>query len=128
MVNLMGLTVQDERNPDGDIPIEYTGLRPAEKLYEELLIGSDVTGTEHPRILRADERSLLLETLSDLVRELQDASAELDYNRARDVLSRAVEEYTPASGIDDLVWLSKNGKGELGDADTVVAFPGKTAS
>src|SRR5690606_1980052 len=53
MIHLMGLTVKDERNPDGDIEIVYTGLRPAEKLYEELLIGTNVTGTEHPMIMRA---------------------------------------------------------------------------
>ncbi len=58
MINLMGLTVRDEQHPDGDIEISYTGLRPAEKLYEELLIGNNVTGTEHPMILRAIEHSL----------------------------------------------------------------------
>ena len=54
MINLMGLSVLDDDNPDGDIEIKYVGLRPAEKLYEELLIGSNVTGTRHPRICRAD--------------------------------------------------------------------------
>ena len=58
MIHLMGLTVRDEQHPDGDIEIAYTGLRPAEKLYEELLIGNNVTGTEHPMILRAIEHSL----------------------------------------------------------------------
>ena len=56
MVRLSGLTVRDSANPQGDIAIEVTGLRPGEKLYEELLIGGDVSGTEHPRILRARER------------------------------------------------------------------------
>ena len=55
MVRLSGLTVRDGSNPQGDIAIEVTGLRPGEKLYEELLIGGDVSGTEHPRILRARE-------------------------------------------------------------------------
>ncbi len=58
MIHLMGMTVRDEKNPEGDIEIAYTGLRPAEKLYEELLIGNNVTGTEHPMILRAIEHSL----------------------------------------------------------------------
>lgn len=58
MISLMGLTVRDEENPDGDVEIVYTGLRPAEKLFEELLIGTNVTGTEHPMIMRAMEHSL----------------------------------------------------------------------
>ncbi len=123
MVNLMGLTVQDEDNPDGDIPIEYIGLRPAEKLYEELLIGSDVSGTEHPRILRADEKSLPFETISNVVGELQDAAAELDYVRARGLLSSAVEGYNPTNGIDDLVWLSKNDGTGGAQSDKIVEFP-----
>jgi FlaA1/EpsC-like NDP-sugar epimerase len=57
MVKLMGMTVRDLDHPDGDIEIAYTGLRPAEKLFEELLIGNNVTGTEHPMILRAIEHS-----------------------------------------------------------------------
>ena len=127
MVNLMGLTVQDEDNPDGDIPIEYIGLRPAEKLYEDLLIGSDVTGTEHPRILRADERSLPFETLSIFVGELQDAAAELDYDRARELLSSVVEEYNPTNGIDDLVWLSKNDGAVDAKSDKIVELPTRVA-
>ncbi len=58
MIHLMGMTVRDEQHPDGDIEIAFTGLRPAEKLYEELLIGNNVTGTQHPMILRAIEHSL----------------------------------------------------------------------
>ena len=58
MISLMGLTVRDAANPEGDIEIEYTGLRTAEKLFEELLIGTNVTGTDHPMIMRAMEHSL----------------------------------------------------------------------
>ncbi len=53
MIRLSGLTLRDEQRPDGDITIEVTGLRPGEKLYEELLIGDDARGTEHPRIMMA---------------------------------------------------------------------------
>ena len=58
MIKLMGMTVRDEEHRDRDIEIAYTGLRPAEKLFEGLLIGNNVTGTEHPMILRATEHSL----------------------------------------------------------------------
>ena len=67
MINLTGLTVRDHNNPDGDIEIEFTGLRPAEKLYEELLIGENVSGTEHPRIMRAEEHFVPYEQLEGLL-------------------------------------------------------------
>jgi len=58
MIALMGLELKTDENPTGDIEIQYTGLRPGEKLYEELLIGDNVIGTEHSRIMRAEEVSL----------------------------------------------------------------------
>jgi FlaA1/EpsC-like NDP-sugar epimerase len=105
MINLMGLTVRDEQNPDGDIAIQYTGLRPAEKLYEELLIGNNVSGTNHPRIMRAKEEYIPLESLQILIDELKDAASRLDRPRARDVMKRAVVGYSPSNGIEDLVWV-----------------------
>ena len=124
MVNLMGLTVRDESNPDGDIEIEYIGLRPAEKLYEELLIGANVSGTEHPLIMRADEDYIPISAMLKLLNELMDTSLALDYDGARSILLKAVKEYAPANGIDDLVWASKQRRR---DADTVVDFPTKQA-
>jgi FlaA1/EpsC-like NDP-sugar epimerase len=122
MVKLMGLTVQDETDPDGDIAIQYIGLRPAEKLYEELLIGSNVSGTRHPRIMRADETFLPFDTLWELIRDLQAAAMGLDYARARNLLTQAVTEYRPSNGIDDLVWLSKNGGDMPKETDSVIPF------
>ena len=127
MINLMGLTVRDEENPDGDIEIQYIGLRPAEKLYEELLIGANVSGTEHPRILRADEEYLPIDILLKLLNELMDASLALDYDRARGTLLKAVKEYSPANGIDDLVWMRKLAVESSTDRDTVIDFRGKKA-
>jgi FlaA1/EpsC-like NDP-sugar epimerase len=127
MVNLMGLTVQDEDHPDGDIAVEYVGLRPAEKLYEELLIGSNASGTEHPRIMRADEDFLPAEALGALIEDLAAAAEELNYGRAHDLMTQAVKEYQPTSGIGDLVWLSKGTSDRSEDAHTVVVFPGKQA-
>jgi FlaA1/EpsC-like NDP-sugar epimerase len=127
MIKLMGLTVRDDGNPDGDIEIQYIGLRPAEKLFEELLIGADVSGTEHPRILRADEDFLPIDALLVLLHELMDASLALDHDKARNILLRAVKEYSPANGIDDLVWASKHGGRAAKEHDTVVEFPTKQA-
>ena len=62
MIHLSGLIPIDNENPDGDIRIEYTGLRPGEKLYEELLIGTDVIQSEHPRIMQAIESKLDMNT------------------------------------------------------------------
>jgi FlaA1/EpsC-like NDP-sugar epimerase len=103
MVRLMGLTVRDDDNPHGDIEIHYTGLRPAEKLYEELLIGDNVAGTEHPRIMQAREDYLPTLELAPLLQELQRTAEELDCCGVRDTLIRAVREYRPENGVDDLL-------------------------
>jgi FlaA1/EpsC-like NDP-sugar epimerase len=127
MINLMGLTVRDDNHPDGDIEIQYTGLRPAEKLYEELLIGSNVSGTEHPRIMRADEDFLSMEELKQCLSGLEAASQSLDYTRAREILLRSVNEYNPENGIDDLVWLRKTDTEDnsKSGSDRIVDFPKK---
>jgi FlaA1/EpsC-like NDP-sugar epimerase len=126
MINLMGMTVRDAEHPEGDIEIEFVGLRPAEKLFEELLIGSNVTGTGHPRIMRADEDCLAWETVSKLLDELRDASRDLDYVKARKILLTAVKEYDPKNGIDDLVWLRKKAlSGGAASPDRVIDFPSR---
>ncbi|MDH3401929.1 MAG: polysaccharide biosynthesis protein, partial [Chromatiales bacterium] len=71
MIKLSGLTIKSDSRPDGDIEIVYTGLRPAEKLYEELLIGNDVSGTEHARIMRANEESIPFEEFAARIKELE---------------------------------------------------------
>jgi FlaA1/EpsC-like NDP-sugar epimerase len=106
MIQLAGYTVRDEKNPDGDLEIRFTGLRPAEKLFEELLIGKNVTGTEHQRILRAIEHSLSWEQMRHVLDELAMASVRFDCDRAREVLLRAVPEYQPTDSVQDHVWLS----------------------
>jgi FlaA1/EpsC-like NDP-sugar epimerase len=105
MVHLAGYTVRDEQHPDGDIEIRFTGLRPAEKLYEELLIGKNVTGTEHPRILRAMEHSLSWEQIKHVLDELTQCLLRFDCERAREILQRAVPEYQPTDRVQDHVWL-----------------------
>jgi FlaA1/EpsC-like NDP-sugar epimerase len=108
MIHLMGLTVRDEDHPDGDIEIHYTGLRPAEKLYEELLIGNDVSGTEHRSIMRAEEDFLPWDELKPLLDQLWNACQRLDCNKAREVLLRAVVGYSPTKEVEDLVWRQRN--------------------
>jgi FlaA1/EpsC-like NDP-sugar epimerase len=95
MVRLSGLEVRNDAHPEGDIAITYTGLRPGEKLFEELLIGENTTGTEHPRILRLDEPFL---PAADLKRELEllrTAMAGRDTEAIEAVLMRTVEGYRP---------------------------------
>jgi FlaA1/EpsC-like NDP-sugar epimerase len=104
MVHLMGMTVRDEQHPDGDIEIAYTGLRPAEKLYEELLIGNNVTGTQHPMILRAIEHSLPWERIQGMLDDILAAMGRFDCPRALQLLSEVVVEYKPAPESHDLVW------------------------
>jgi FlaA1/EpsC-like NDP-sugar epimerase len=103
MINLMGLTVRDEEHPEGDIEIRYTGLRPAEKLFEELLIGNNVTGTQHPMILRAIEHSLPWEKVQTQLDEILVAMNRFDCQRALQLLSDVVVEYKPAPESHDLV-------------------------
>ena len=104
MIRLMGLAVRDEENPGGDIEISFTGLRPAEKLFEELLIGENVSGTDHPRIMRAREDFISSEDLYILLSKLEASIETLDREGVRNVLREAVKEYQPRNGIDDLVW------------------------
>ncbi len=108
MIHLMGLTVRDEDHPDGDIEVHYTGLRPAEKLYEELLIGNDVSGTEHRSVMRAEEAFLPWDELKPLLDQLWTACQRLDCAKVREVLLRAVVGYSPTKEVEDLVWRQRN--------------------
>jgi FlaA1/EpsC-like NDP-sugar epimerase len=104
MIALMGLSVRDQAHPEGDIEIRYSGLRAAEKLYEELLIGNNVTGTEHPKILRAIEHAPAWDEVQDLLNDLAISLKSFDCKRSLEVLERAVREYARAPEIHDLVW------------------------
>jgi FlaA1/EpsC-like NDP-sugar epimerase len=107
MIKLTGLTVREESNPDGDIAIEYSGLRPGEKLFEELLIGSNVTGTEHPMIMRAIEPSPTWEEAREILAELAIALNRIDCRQVMALLERAVREYRSAPAIHDLVYIQR---------------------
>jgi FlaA1/EpsC-like NDP-sugar epimerase len=107
LVSLMGLTVRDVHNPEGDIEIEYTGLRTAEKLFEELLIGSNVTGTDHPMIMRAIEHHVPWAKMQLILNELLVALASFDCHRALALLTESVAEYQSEVEIRDYVWTRK---------------------
>jgi FlaA1/EpsC-like NDP-sugar epimerase len=95
MIRLSGLDVRDEDHPEGDIAIEYVGLRRGEKLYEELLIGKNTTGTNHPRIFKNSEPVLPYEGLVAALGRLENAIQKVDEVELQDILRATVEGYTP---------------------------------
>jgi FlaA1/EpsC-like NDP-sugar epimerase len=97
MIRLSGLEVRDEDHPEGDIAIEYIGLRRGEKLYEELLIGENTTGTSHPRIFKNSEPILPFEELAAALERLEEAIQKLDMADLQEMLRATVEGYVPAS-------------------------------
>ncbi len=116
MIELSGLSVRDAEHPEGDIEIRFTGLRPAEKLHEELLIGKNVTGTGHPMILRAVEHFPPWDLVQLRLRDLASAMEEGDVAGARVILEDVVVEYKPAIELADLVWRQNAASGKLGVA------------
>ena len=105
LVQLSGLSVKDENNSKGDIEITYTGLRPGEKLYEELLIGGDnVTKTAHSRIMTAEEEYLPFEQLSNVLVELEQACKKADYMAIRQILLSAPTGFQPTTDIVDVLY------------------------
>lgn len=97
MVRLSGLEVRDDDNPEGDIAIEYIGLRRGEKLYEELLIGENTTGTSHPRIFKNSEPVLAYAELVAALERLDDAIQRHDEADLQEMLRATVEGYKPGS-------------------------------
>jgi len=95
MVRLSGLEVRDEEHPEGDVDIEYVGLRPGEKLFEELLIGEDATGTNHPRIFKTSEPVLAYEELMATLGRFEGAIQRVDLAELQDILRATVEGYAP---------------------------------
>ena len=105
LIQLSGLSVKDENNPKGDIEITYTGLRPGEKLYEELLIGGDnVRKTAHPRIMTAEEVYLPFEQLSEVLSELENSCKDANYVAIRQTLLNAPTGFNPTTEIVDVLY------------------------
>ncbi|WP_416777008.1 polysaccharide biosynthesis protein [Xenorhabdus budapestensis] len=103
MINLSGFTVKNENDPNGDIEIRITGLRPGEKLYEELLIGNNVSMTNHPRIMTANELYIGWTELNKLIQQLQLACYERNLEAIREILINAPLEFQPKDEICDLL-------------------------
>lgn len=106
MIHLMGLIEKTDENPQGDIEIIFSGLRPGEKLYEELLIGDDPQGTSHPRIMMAREVSMPWDKVEMTLNRLMRASQEFDCQQVVEVLRSTPTGYAPNGGVEDLVWLN----------------------
>jgi len=104
MIRLSGLQVKDELHPNGDIEIEFTGLRPGEKLYEELLIGDNVFKTDNPMILRAEEEMLAWDDLKLTIDGLKEAADSGDHVMLRQLLVKAVPGFKPQSDITDILY------------------------
>ena len=108
LIKLSGMEVKDDDNLEGDIEIIFTGLRPGEKLYEELLIGDNVSTTEHKQIFRAEEEFLPEQELSKHLEALEEAERDGDVLSLRDILKETVSGFTPEDEIADIVFQQKN--------------------
>lgn len=104
LIRLMGKSAKDETNPGGDIEIQYSGLRPGEKLYEELLIGEAVMETDHPRIMTAKEIDLPWTEVDALLTEFEGYLENFEIDRIHQLLRDAPLAFKPTDGISDLVW------------------------
>ncbi len=122
LIHLSGLEIRNEDNPDGDIEIVFTGLRPGEKLYEELLIGDQDRPTSHPLIMKASEDSLSWQELSDFLERFESAMENHDADRCRALLVEAVKGFNPQCDVADLVQERRSSVRER--ADNVIRYPG----
>ncbi|QEY23639.1 polysaccharide biosynthesis protein [Neisseria animalis] len=107
MIRLSGMKLKNSQHPEGDIEIRISGLRPGEKLYEELLIGDNVSPTGHPRILTANETMLPAAELGSLLERIDTACRQADQAALRALLLEAPTGFAPKDGICDLLWQQK---------------------
>ena len=102
MIQLSGLQVLDKKNPNGDIEIRYTGLRPGEKLYEELLVDGKFSTTENKLIMRAEEEMISWEKLEPLLDQTKEAALNLEMEKTYNLISQLVPQFNPKSNGNDL--------------------------
>ena len=108
IISLSGLTIKDEENPNGDIEIKITGLRPGEKLFEELLIGGDPQPTTHPLIMHANENYLPWEKLQTVLEVLKTAADANDVQLIRNIIKDVIDGYKPTPQPVDLIFLEQS--------------------
>ena len=104
MIGLSGLKIKNKSNPDGDIEIKYTGLRPGEKLYEELLIGDNTSDTDNRFIMRAKEDMLSWDELKPILDSLKNEIHECNHEKIRKLLIQLVPEFKPQCEIVDILY------------------------
>ena len=107
LIRLSGMEVKTEENPNGDIEIIFTGLRPGEKLFEELLIGENVDSTEHDQIYRANEDFLHWEKLQEYLDMLRKIESSSDHEELRNIFKQTVSGYYPENEIVDAIYLQQ---------------------
>ena len=107
MIQLSGLKLRNTLNPEGDIEIQYIGLRPGEKLYEELLVGEETSKTENPLIMRAKEEMIEWDLLKPMMTELIELSNGSEQLKIRELLLKIVPEFKPQSELIDLLYKKK---------------------
>lgn len=126
MIHLMGLTERTDDHPDGDIEIVFTGLRPGEKLYEELLIGDNPQGTVHPRIMMAREASMPWNEVQQTLGRLKKASQDFDCHEIVETLKSAPTGFSPTGDVADLVWCNADNSllAQSDESQKIRRFPG----
>jgi FlaA1/EpsC-like NDP-sugar epimerase len=124
LIHLSGLQVKDDENPEGDIEIVYTGLRPGEKLYEELLIGENDLPTRHPLIMSANEDGLSWEALSNYLVQFEQAIESNDVEKSRELLVESVKGFNPQCDVADLVQEKNQKTANALRKDNIIQYPG----
>ena len=124
LIHLSGLEIKDDENPEGDIEIVYTGLRPGEKLYEELLIGEKDLPTRHPLIMAANEDGLSWEALNNYLVQFEQAIESNDVEKSRQLLVESVTGFSPQCDVADLVQEKKQTTADGPRKDNIIQYPG----
>jgi FlaA1/EpsC-like NDP-sugar epimerase len=122
MIHLSGFQIREEATPEGDIEIVFSGLRPGEKLYEELLIGDNVNPTQHPLIMTANEDSLPWNRMLAYIKQFEEAVNDHDVERNRELLVESINGFAPQCKVVDLVEQRRQENDRL-DKDNVIHYP-----